>query len=159
MSNEMKDKFEQLQQIIDAHKDQEGPLMPIMQQTQDLFGYLPMEAMDKIAESLGIPMTDVYGVATFYSQFGLKPLGKYKVGLCMGTACYVKGANQVHTRLLEELGVPSGTTTDDGLFTMVDTRCLGCCGLAPVMMVNDDVYGRLTPDDIPGILEKYRQQG
>ena len=101
-------------------------------------------------------MSEIYGVVTFYAQFNLQPKGKYKIGVCMGTACYVKNAGGVFDKLKEVLGVENGECTPDGLFSLDATRCLGCCGLAPVLMVNDDVYGRLTPDDVKGIIEKYR---
>lgn len=149
--------FEALEQVIARYKDQKGPLMPVMQAAQNLFGYLPIEVQDYIARGLDVPLVKVYGVATFYSQFKLEPNGENTVSVCLGTACYVRGAQKVLDRLKEELGIEEGKTTPDGLFTLSGTRCLGCCGLAPVIMINDDVYGRLTPDDIPGILNKYRQ--
>nr|WP_122013283.1 NADH-quinone oxidoreductase subunit NuoE [Maliibacterium massiliense] len=153
---DQKEKFAQLQTVIEAYKDAEGPLMPVMQKAQEIFGYLPIEVQDFIAEGLGVPMSDVYGVATFYAQFNLEPQGQYTIGVCLGTACYVKGAQKVLDALAKELQIEPGRTTADGKFTLNATRCLGCCGLAPVMMINDDVFGRLTEDDIPGIIEKYR---
>ncbi|HHU62634.1 MAG TPA: NADH-quinone oxidoreductase subunit NuoE [Clostridiales bacterium] len=147
--------FEKLEKVIEKYKDKEGALMPIMHEAQEIFGYLPIEVQNYIAEALKIPITDVYGVATFYSQFSLKPKGKYNISVCMGTACYVKGAQKILDRLKEELNVEVGETTEDGKFTITATRCLGACGLAPVIMVNDDVYGRLVEDDIPGIIKKY----
>ena len=152
-----KEMFAALQQVIDSLKDQQGCLMPIMQQAQEIFGYLPEEVQNYIARELDIPVSDVYGVATFYAQFLLQPIGKYNISVCMGTACYVKGSNLVLAKLEEVLGIPAGNTTEDGLFTLNATRCLGACGLAPVIMVNDDVYGRLTPDEVPAVIEKYRQ--
>ena len=152
-----KEKFEALQQGIDELKDEPGALMPIMQRAQDIFGYLPEEVQNYIAKELYIPVSDIYGVATFYAQFNLEPKGQYTISVCMGTACYVKGSQQVLDKLEEVLGVPAGRTTPDGVFTLNATRCLGACGLAPVMMINDDVYGRLTPDQIPDIIAKYRQ--
>ncbi|NLG37067.1 MAG: NADH-quinone oxidoreductase subunit NuoE [Clostridiales bacterium] len=149
--------FEALEQVIVRYKDHKGPLMPVMQAAQDLFGYLPIEVQDYIARGLDIPLVKVYGVATFYSQFKLEPNGENTISVCLGTACYVRGAQKVLDRLKEELGIEEGKTTPDGLFTLSGTRCLGCCGLAPVIMINDDVYGRLKPDDIPGILDKYRR--
>ena len=157
MSLENQEKFAALQQVIDELKDEQGALMPIMQRAQDIFGYLPEDVQHYIAKALDIPVSDVYGVATFYAQFNLEPKGKYIISVCMGTACYVKGSQQVLDKLEEVLGVPAGRTTKDGLFTLNATRCLGACGLAPVMMVNDDVYGRLTPDQVPDIIAKYRQ--
>ena len=156
MSLENKELYEALQKVIDELRDEPGALMPIMQRAQDIFGYLPEDVQNYIAKELDIPVSDIYGVATFYAQFNLEPKGKYVISVCMGTACYVKGAQQVLDKLEEVLGVTDGHTTDDGVFTLNATRCLGACGLAPVIMVNDDVYGRLTPDQIPGIIAKYR---
>ena len=152
-----KEKFEALQLVIDELKNEQGALMPIMQRAQDIFGYLPEEVQNYIAKELDIPVSDIYGVATFYAQFNLEPKGKYIISVCMGTACYVKGSQPVLDKLEEVLEIPAGRTTKDGLFTLNATRCLGACGLAPVIMVNDDVYGRLTPDQIPGIIAKYRE--
>ena len=157
MSLENKEKYEALQNVVDELRNEPGALMPIMQRAQDIFGYLPEEVQNYIAKELDIPVSDIYGVATFYAQFNLEPKGKYIISVCMGTACYVKGSQAVLDKLEEVLGVPAGRTTADGLFTLNATRCLGACGLAPVIMVNDDVYGRLTPAQIPGIIEKYRQ--
>ena len=145
----------ELRAYIAEHKDEKGPLMPIMQKAQELYGYLSMDAMTLIADSLGIPVTDVYGVATFYAQFSLKPKGEYIVSVCTGTACYVKGAAEILDEVKAILGIGVGETTDDGKFTIQDTRCLGCCGLAPVMVINERVYGRLVKEDVKGILEKY----
>ena len=150
------EKYAKLQEVIAEHKDQKGPLMPVMQAAQEIFGYLPLEVQNEIADGLKVPLTEVYGVATFYAQFTLEPAGKYIISVCLGTACYVKGAQKVLDKLSEELGVKVGGTTKDGLFTLQATRCLGACGLAPVIMVNDDVYGRLTPEQVAGIIEKYR---
>ena len=152
-----KEKFEALQLVIDELRNEPGALMPIMQRAQDIFGYLPEDVQNIIAKGLDIPVSDVYGVATFSAQFNLEPKGKYIISVCLGTACYVKGAQLVLDELEKVLGVPAGSTTPDGLFTLNATRCLGACGLAPVIMVNDDVYGRLTPDQVPGIIAKYRQ--
>lgn len=155
-TKEIEEKTAELKQFIAEHKDVDGPLMPIMQHAQELFGYLSIDTQELIADSLGIPMTEVYGVATFYSQFSLQPKGEYVVSVCTGTACYVKGAQAILDKVIEILGIGVGETSADGKFSIQDTRCLGCCGLAPVMMINGDVYGRLTPADIKGILEKYK---
>lgn len=155
---DMKEKFNQLHQVIAEHKNQPGALMPVMQKAQGIFGCLPMDVQQVIADGLGVTLSEVYGVATFYAQFTLEPSGKYIISVCLGTACYVKGAQKVLDKLSEVLEVPFGKTTSDGLFTLNPTRCLGACGLAPVMTINDDVYGRLTPDDIPGIIAKYREK-
>ena len=149
-------KTEELKVFIAEHKDMPGALMPIMQHAQESFGYLSLENQILIADSLGIPVTEVYGVATFYSQFSLVPKGDNIISVCQGTACYVKGGAQVLAKVEEILKITSNETTEDGLFTIQDTRCLGCCGLAPVMTINEDVYGKVTPDMIPGILDKYR---
>lgn len=150
------DKYAALQQVIDELRDEPGCLMPIMQRAQDIFGYLPEDVQNIIAKGLDIPVSDVYGVATFYAQFNLEPKGKYTISVCLGTACYVKGAQLVLDELEKVLGVPAGSTTPDGMFTLNATRCLGACGLAPVIMINDDVYGRMTPDQVAGIINKYR---
>ena len=145
-----------LKEVIAAHKGQPGALMPVLQKAQSIFGCVSLDVQKYIAEGLNVTLSEVYGVATFYAQFTLEPAGKYVISVCLGTACYVKGAQKVLDRLSEELGVKVGGTTKDGLFTLQATRCLGACGLAPVIMVNDDVYGRLTPDQVAGIIEKYR---
>ncbi len=153
-----KQKFEQLEKFIQEHKELDGPLMPVMQYAQDLFGYLPLNVQHEIAIGLNIPMTKVYGVATFYSQFVMEEQGENIVSLCMGTACYVKGAQKVLDVLEEELGIKDGKTTEDKMFTLAGTRCLGCCGLAPVMMIGEDVYGQLKPEQVPAILAKYSKK-
>ena len=154
---DMKDKYEELNQVIADLKDQPGALMPVLQKAQGIFGCVPMDVQKIIAEGLGVTLSEVYGVATFYSQFHLEPRGKHTISVCLGTACYVKGSQKVLDRLSEELKIPVGDTTDDGMFTLQATRCLGACGLAPVMTVNEEVYGRLVPDDIPDILAKYKE--
>lgn len=148
-------RMEELKAFTEAHKSDKGPLMPVMQKAQELFGYLSLEVQALISEKLGVPVSEIYGVATFYSLFSLEPKGEFVIGVCTGTACYVKGAQAVLEAVEKELGVASGKTTQDGKFTLQDTRCLGCCGLAPVLTVNEDVYGRLGAADVPGILKKY----
>lgn len=155
---EVQAKFDELKSYIGEMKQKPGPLMPVMQKAQDVFGSLPFEVQKFIAEEMQIPMTDVYGVATFYSQFALEPKGKHVIGVCMGTACYVKKAEGILNALGDELQVPPGATTPDALFTLEATRCLGCCGLAPVIMIDDQVYGRLKPEDIPGIIGLYKNK-
>ncbi len=150
------DNYQKLAEFIRAHKQQKGALMPVLQEAQNLFGCVPLDVQEIIADGLGVSLSEVYGVATFYSQFSLKPKGKYVCGVCLGTACYVKGSQKVLDELLSELNITVGDTTQDGLFTVDATRCLGACGLAPVMMINDEVYGRLTPEEIPEIIAKYR---
>lgn len=145
-----------LMEIIAAHKEQPGALMPVLQQAQEVYGYLPIEVQTIIAEGLDIPLEEVYGVVTFYSQFTLYPKGQYKISVCLGTACYVKGSGAIYQKLCERLGVKeSGGCTPDGKFSLEACRCIGACGLAPVLTVDDEVYGRLTVDDVDKILAKY----
>lgn len=155
-NEQMAAKMEELKAFIAENKNVDGPLMPIMQKAQELLGYLSMDAMMLIANELDIPVSKIYGVATFYAQFSLTPKGDNIIQVCTGTACYVKGAQAVLDEVIHQLGIKSGETTEDGKFTIQDTRCLGCCGLAPVMTINEDVYGRVVPGQVKGILEKYR---
>jgi NADH:ubiquinone oxidoreductase subunit E len=151
------EKFSKLQAAIDKHQNTDGPLMPVLHEAQGIFGCLNYDVQKYIAEKMDVPMSEIYGVATFYSQFTLAPKGKYTIGVCLGTACYVKGSQKILDKVVQEIGVEAGNTTSDGNFTIEATRCIGACGLAPVIMINDDVYGRLDASDIPGILEKYKQ--
>lgn len=146
----------QLKKVIAELKDTKGALMPVMQQAQEIYGYLPQEVQTMISDEMGIPLEKVYGVATFYSQFALQPKGMYQVSVCLGTACYVKGSGDLFNKLEELLGITNGECTADGKFSLDSCRCVGACGLAPVLLVNEDVYGRLVPDDLPGILAKYQ---
>ena len=150
------EELEKLQALIEEHRNVPGALMPVLQGAQEIYGCVPIDVQKYVADALHTTLSDVYGVATFYSQFSLQPKGEYLISVCLGTACYVKGSQKVLDKLSEELGIPVGSTTQDGKFTLQATRCLGACGLAPVMMINDEVYGRLTPDQIPAILAKYR---
>ena len=147
---------EALDAVIEKYRETEGALMPVMQQAQGIYGYLPYEVMKVISEKMDVSLSEIYGVATFYSQFNLNPKGKYKISVCLGTACYVKNAGGVFDRLERVLGVSNGECTSDGVFSLDATRCLGCCGLAPVMMINEDVYGRLTPSQVSAILDMYK---
>ena len=156
ISSARKKEFEKLDAVIEAWKDVQGGLLPIMQQAQEICGCVDEEVQRHISEKTGKPLSVIYGVSTFYSQFTLQPKGKYKVAMCLGTACYVRGAAKIIEALEKEMDVHVGGTTNDGLFTLDATRCIGCCGLAPAMMINDEVYGRLTPAEIPAIVEKYR---
>ena len=149
------EKAAKLQEIIAAHKDQPGALIPILQKAQDVYGYLPIEVQTRIAEGLDISLEKVYEVVTFYAQFSLNPKGEYNFSVCLGTACYVKGAGDLFDKLKQILGVEDGGCTPDGKFSLTSCRCVGACGLAPVLLVNADVYGRLLPDDVKGIIEKY----
>ncbi|MBR5779200.1 MAG: NADH-quinone oxidoreductase subunit NuoE [Clostridia bacterium] len=148
-------KYAELEAYISENKDMDGALIPVMQKAQELFGYLSLETMELISERLDVPVAEIYGVATFYALFSLTPKGEYVISVCTGTACYVKGAQLVLDEVKKQLGIGSGETTPDGKFSIQDTRCLGCCGLAPVMMINNDVYGRLEPADVKDILAKY----
>ena len=151
-----KEKYAKLQEVIEKHKGERGAVMPCLQEAMNIFGCVPQDVQEMIADGLGTTLSEVYGVSTFYSQFSLKPKGKHVIGVCLGTACYVKGSQKILDTLCEELKIQPGDTTDDGLFTLNATRCLGACGLAPVMMIGEDVFGRLTPDQVPGILDKFR---
>ena len=148
---------EKLLALIAKYKEQEGALMPVLQQAQEIYGYLPIEVQKIIARGLGIPLESVYAVVSFYSQFTLNPKGKYNISVCMGTACYVKGAGQILETLEEKLGIEAGEVTPDGVFSIEDARCVGACGLAPVIFVSGDVYGQLVPSDIDGIIENYKK--
>ncbi len=151
-----KEKIEDFKVFIKENEDKQGVLMPVLQKAQGLFGYLPVEVLEIISKGLDIPLSEIYGVVTFYSQFSLIPKGEYRIGVCLGTACYVKGSHELLNKVMEELGIESGQTTPDMKFSLTATRCIGACGLAPVLSVNDDVYGRLKPEDVKGILDKYR---
>lgn len=155
--NGTKEQEEALLKVIEAEKGQKGALIPVLQKAQDIYGYLPIEVQRMVADGLSVPLQEVYGVATFYSFFSLQPKGKYKISVCLGTACYVKGSGDIHQRLLDRLGIEDGGCTPDGKFSVEACRCIGACGLAPVLTVNDDVYGRLTVDDVDGILAKYKE--
>ena len=149
------ERIKKLEEIINKHKVEEGALIPILHEAQELFGYLPEEVQQKIADGLGISLAEVYGVATFYSRFTLTPKGKYKIQLCLGKACYLKGADKILVKLEELLGIKVGETTADGKFSLEGARCVGACGLAPVMVINEEVYGKVTPEMVKGILDKY----
>ena len=144
-----------LLKVIAEHKDDKGALMPILQKAQGIYGYLPIEVQTMISNELNVPMEKIYGIVTFYSQFSLSPKGKYNVSVCLGTACYVKGAGDLFDKLKLMLAVSDGGCTPDGKFSLESCRCIGACGLAPVLTVNEDVYGKLTVDDLQGILSKY----
>jgi len=149
--------FAELKSYIDSVKNSQGILMQTLQKAQGIFGYLPLEVQQFISEETNIPLADIYGVVTFYSQFTIEEKGKHKISLCLGTACYVKGSQDIMDKLSEELNIKVGETTEDKMFTLEATRCLGCCGLAPVMMVDDDVYGKMEPKKVHDIIEKYRK--
>ncbi|MGI6485321.1 MAG: NADH-quinone oxidoreductase subunit NuoE [Tepidanaerobacteraceae bacterium] len=155
LQKELDEKILQVEQILEKHKGEKGALLQILQEAQGIIGYLPYDVLRIVAESLNIPLSEIYSTVTFYSFFNLKPKGKYQIRVCLGTACYVRGADKILERLKEELGVEVGDTTEDLKFSLDACRCVGACGLAPTIIINDDVYGRLTPDKIPDILKKY----
>ena len=152
---ETKEQADKLDALIAKYKNVGGNLMPILQGAQDIYGYLPLEVQKKIAIGLDVSVSEVYGVASFYSQFSFNPKGKVSIAVCLGTACYVKGSGDIFDRLSERLGIGADECTADGKFSLTACRCIGACGLAPVLTVNDDVYGRLTVDDVDDILAKY----
>ena len=146
---------QKLLEVIAQNKDLPGALLPVLHEAQEIYGYLPIEVQRMVADGLGISLSEVYGVATFYSRFSLTPKGKHKISVCLGTACYVKGADKVLAEVEKKLGIKSGECTPDGLFSIDSCRCVGACGLAPVMMVDEEVYGKLTPQSVAKILDKY----
>ncbi len=145
-----------LDAIIEKYRGDAGAMMPVLQEAQDVYGYLPKEVQRKIAIGLDVPVSEVYGVATFYSQFLLNPKGSHPVSVCLGTACYVKGSGLLMEKLEQLLGIKNGEITSDLRFSLDATRCIGACGLAPVLTIGEDVYGRLEPNQLPEILAKYR---
>lgn len=151
-----KEKIEEFEIYINENKDKRGALMPVLQYAQESFGYLPMEIMELVSRRLNTPLSEIYGVATFYSQFTFVPVGKYKINVCLGTACYVKGAQDILEEIEKELGIKHGQTTEDLKFSIVEARCLGDCSLAPVVMINEDIYPNLTKADIKDMINKYR---
>ena len=148
---------EKLNAVLARHKGEKGAIMPCLQEAQEIYGYLPVEVQTMIAKGLGVPLEDVFGVSTFYSQFSLTPKGKYNISVCLGTACYVKGAAAILEQITKNIGIQPEECTPDGLFSLTACRCIGACGLAPVMTINDEVYGRLVPEEVDGILAKYKE--
>lgn len=151
-----KEQEKKLIDVIISHKKEPGALMPILQEAQEIYGYLPVEVQTTIARELNMPLREIFGVSTFYSQFSLSPKGKYNVSVCLGTACYVKGSGEILKKVSSVLGIKAEECTIDGKFFLTACRCVGACGLAPVMTVNDDVYGRVTVDQVEKILSKYK---
>lgn len=145
--------------VLEKYGNNSGNLITILQKAQEIYGYLPTDVIYKVAEQTGSTPAKVMGVATFYTQFRLKPVGKYLLMLCKGTACHVNGADRIETALSEELGISDGETTDDGLFSIKNVACLGCCSLSPVMMINDETYGSLTPEKAVGIIRELKERG
>ena len=152
-----KEQMSELLGCIEKCRGERGALMPVLHAAQNIYGYLPSEVQSVIAEELNIPLAEVYGVATFDSQFSLTPKGKHKISICLGTACYVKGSDKILEAVEHELRVRCGECTPDKKFSIESCRCVGACGLAPVMIIDGEVYGRLKPDDVKGILDKYMQ--
>ena len=155
--DDRKQKYGELDRVIQRYSNEPGQLIRILQKAQDIFGYLPEEVQAYIAEKTEIPVAEVNGVVTFYSLFSTEPKGKNMLNVCMGTACYVKGAQQVMDALKDRLKIDEGETTPDKLFTIKSTRCVGACGLAPILVVNEDVHGKISAGDVPKIIQKYRK--
>ena len=146
----------QLSAVIEEYKGKEGNLLPVLQKAQEIYGYLPQEVQKEVALGLDVSEAEVFGVASFYSQFKLNPDGEVAIAVCLGTACYVKGSGQIADKIKEIVGIGPGEISPDGKYSFEATRCIGACGLAPVMTINGDVYGRLTPADVEGIIKKYQ---
>ena len=146
-----------LDETLDKYASVKGSLITILQHTQDIYGYLPKEAIELISERTGIATSEIMGVGTFYTQFRFEPVGKYLIMLCQGTACHVNSSELILETIKDELGIDDGGTTDDGLFSLKCVACLGCCSLSPVMMINEDTYGSLTPDKTKKILKELRE--
>ena len=144
-----------LMEVIAKYKHDKSQLMTVMQEAQGLYEYLPIEVQKMIAEGMDVPLEKVYGVSTFYAQFSLSPKGEYHIAVCLGTACYVKGSGDIYNKFQEILGIGGDECTADRKYSLTASRCIGACGLAPVLTVNEDVYGRLTTDDVEGIVAKY----
>lgn len=153
--NGTKEQEAELQKVIAEHKGQKGATIPVLHKAQEIYGYLPLEVQTMIAEGLDVPLAEVYGIVTFYTQFSLNPKGKYQIGVCLGTACYVKGSGDILEEIKEILKIDVGECTPDGKFSLEATRCVGACGLAPVVTINEDVYGRLNKGEIGAVLAKY----
>ena len=147
-----------INEIINRYKDEETPLMLILSDIQKEYGYIPLEVQELVSEKTGIPVAEIYGVVTFYSYFSLKPKGKYVIGVCLGTACYVKGSQQVIDKFSELLHIKPGETTEDGLFTLDALRCIGACGIAPAVSISGKVYSKVSVNEVPQIIESYRQE-
>ena len=150
------DQERRLLAVIEEHRSVKGALISVLQKAQDIYGYLPLEVQKIIAEQMNIPLEEIYGVVSFYAQFSLNPKGEHNISCCLGTACYVRGAGDFFNQISDELGIKSGECTPDGKFSLEACRCIGACGLAPVMTIDGDVYGRLTAEELDGILKKYK---
>lgn len=148
---------EKLVEIADKFKTVEGGIIGALHEVQDHYGYIPVDAQKYLSNTLDVPLTDIYGIITFYSRFTLEPKGKYNIQVCMGTACYVKGSEEVINEFKSELGITEGQTTEDGLFTLGQVRCIGACGLAPAIVINDEVYGKMNKEKVKEVLAKYKE--
>lgn len=152
------EQYQKLQEAIERYKDTKGALIPVLHCAQDIYGYIPYDVQREIAHKLSVPLCEIYGVVTFYSRFSLEPKGEYKINVCTGTACYVRGAQKVLDEIEEVLGIKMGHCTEDGKFSLDATRCVGACGLAPVVLVNEEVHGKMTPKMVEEIINKYKNQ-
>lgn len=150
--------FKELEEYISTFEDKKSTLIIILHRAQEIFGYIPEEVQEFIAERIGVPVSKVYGVVSFYNFFSMVPKGKCPISVCIGTACYVRGAEKILEALQKELGIKLGQVTENGLFSLDSLRCVGACGLAPVMLIGKDVHGKVKPEDIKGIIEKYREK-
>ena len=150
-----KEQEEKLLAVIGRHKEERGAIIQVLHEAQEIYGYLPIEVQKIISAELNVPLAEIYGIVTFYSQFSLNPKGEYQIGVCLGTACYVKGSGEILEEIKELLGIDVGECTPDGKFSIDATRCIGVCGLAPVITINDDVYGRLKKGEVADIIKKY----
>ena len=150
-----KEQEAQLMEVIAKYKGTDGALIPVLHEAQNIYGYLPIEVQKMVSEGLDVPLAEIYGVATFYARFTLEPKGEHHIGVCLGTACYVKGSGKIPEKISKALNLEVGGCTEDGKFSLEATRCIGACGLAPVLTVGEEVYGRLTENDVDDILAKY----
>lgn len=146
-----------MNEVLEKYKNVKGSLITVLQKAQEIYGYLPTDVIYKIAEDMKLTPAKVMGVATFYTQFRFQPVGKYLIMLCQGTACHVNGSERIASTIKEELGISDGETTEDGLFTLKNVACLGCCSLSPVMMINEETYGSLTPEKVRNILKGLKE--
>ena len=156
---DQKEKYVQLDEVIARHRGEPGALMPVLQEAQNIFGYVPLDVQEIVSQKTGISVAEIYGVVTFYSFFSLRPKGKYIIGCCLGTACYVKGAQQVIDKFSELLGIAPGQTTEDGLFTLDALRCIGACGIAPAVSINGKVYPKMSVASVADVIAEYRAKG
>ncbi len=151
------EQMQKLNALLEKHRGAADAAVTVLEEVQQIFGYLPEPVLKKVGEALGRSTEEMFGIGTFYSQFSLYPKGKYNFAVCMGTACYVNGSNEIFDRLKQKIGVEEGHSTDDGKLSISAMRCVGCCGLAPVMTVNEEVYGKITPAQVDAIVEKYKK--